>query len=64
MAVYSIYRLISVFVTCRDHAGGNVELTELVKGLTVCGGDDRIGALNKTVAHGDQLKVCNFNYYP
>ncbi|KAJ7386289.1 hypothetical protein OS493_010695 [Desmophyllum pertusum] len=40
----------------RDHAGGNVELTELVKGLTVCGGDDRIGALNKTVAHGDQLK--------
>lgn len=40
-----------------DHAGGNVELAELVKGLTVCGGDDRIGALNKKVTHGDQLKV-------
>ena len=44
----------------RDHAGGNVELAELVKGLTVCGGDDRIGALNKKVGHGDQLKVCFF----
>lgn len=42
----------------RDHAGGNEELARLVKGLTVCGGDDRIGALNKKVGHGDQLKVC------
>lgn len=41
----------------RDHAGGNVELAGLVKGLTVCGGDDRIGALNKKVRHGDKLKV-------
>ena len=41
----------------RDHAGGNEELAGLVKGLTVCGGDDRIGALNKKVGHGDQLKV-------
>ncbi|XP_027043429.1 hydroxyacylglutathione hydrolase, mitochondrial-like isoform X1 [Pocillopora damicornis] len=40
-----------------DHAGGNAELAELVKGLTVCGGDDRIGALNKKVIHGDQLKI-------
>ena len=23
----------------------------------MCGGDDRIGALNKKVGHGDQLKV-------
>ena len=43
----------------RDHAGGNVELTGLVKGLTVCGGDDRIGALSKKVGHGDKLKVCS-----
>lgn len=44
----------------RDHAGGNEELAQLVKGLTVCGGDDRIGALNKKIGHGDQLKVlCN-----
>lgn len=41
----------------RDHAGGNEELAELVKGLTVCGGDDRIGALNKKVGHSDRLKV-------
>ena len=46
------------FFSCgRDHAGGNGELAGLVKGLTVCGGDDRIGALNKKVGHGDQLKV-------
>ena len=41
----------------RDHAGGNEELAGLVKGLMVCGGDDRIGALNQKVGHGDQLKV-------
>ena len=46
-----------IFLT-RDHAGGNVELAGLAKGLTVCGGDDRIGALNRKVGHGDQLKVC------
>ncbi|KAL9957554.1 hypothetical protein ACROYT_G039196 [Oculina patagonica] len=44
-----------------DHAGGNEELAQLVKGLTVCGGDDRIGALNKKVGHGDQLKVGNLD---
>ncbi|KAI1285449.1 Hydroxyacylglutathione hydrolase, mitochondrial [Halotydeus destructor] len=40
-----------------DHAGGNVELTKLVSGLQVVGGDDRIGALNRTVGHGDHLKL-------
>lgn len=44
-----------------DHAGGNKELAELVKGLTVCGGDDRIGALNKKVGHKDQMKVGNLD---
>lgn len=43
----------------RDHAGGNEELAKLVKGLTVCGGDDRIGALTKKVGHRDQMKVLN-----
>ena len=52
----SVVRDVSPFVT-RDHAGGNEELAGLVKGLTVCGGDDRIGALNKKVGHGDQVKV-------
>ncbi|XP_074638534.1 hydroxyacylglutathione hydrolase, mitochondrial-like isoform X2 [Acropora palmata] len=44
-----------------DHAGGNEELAGLVKGLTVCGGDDRIGALNKKVGHDDKLKVGNLD---
>ena len=42
---------------CRDHAGGNEELVKMVSGLTVYGGDDRIGALNKKVGHGDKLQV-------
>ena len=42
-----------MFNVCRDHAGGNEELARLVKGLTVCGGDDRIGALSKKVGHED-----------
>ena len=46
-----------MFNVYRDHAGGNEELAGLVKGLMVCGGDDRIGALSKKVGHGDQLKV-------
>lgn len=36
-----------------------MELSGLVKGLLVCGGDDRIGALNKKVGHGDQLQVAS-----
>eukprot|EP00057_Strongylocentrotus_purpuratus_P032092 XP_786600.3 PREDICTED: hydroxyacylglutathione hydrolase, mitochondrial-like [Strongylocentrotus purpuratus] len=42
-----------------DHAGGNEKLVKLASGLTVCGGDDRIGALNKKVGHGDEFKVGN-----
>lgn len=41
----------------RDHAGGNEDLVKLIQGLTVCGGDDRIGALTKKVSHDDQFKV-------
>ncbi|XP_064406373.1 hydroxyacylglutathione hydrolase, mitochondrial-like [Halichondria panicea] len=40
-----------------DHAEGNEKLVSMVTGLTVCGNDDRIGALNKTVKHNDQFKV-------
>lgn len=46
----------------RDHAGGNEKLAGLVEGLTVCGGDDRIGALNQKVGHGDQLKVQSLSF--
>ena len=48
-----------VYFSSRDHAGGNLELAGLVKGLTICGGDERIGAMNKKVGHGDKLKVGN-----
>lgn len=44
-----------------DHAGGNEDLCKLIKNLTVCGGDDRIGALNKKVEDGDKLKIGNLN---
>ena len=41
----------------RDHAGGNKQLASTVSGLTVCGNDDRIDALNKRVTHNTQFKV-------
>lgn len=41
----------------RDHAGGNKELVGEVSGLTVCGGDDRIDAMNKKVQDNDQFNV-------
>ena len=34
----------------------------MVTGLTVCGNDDRIGALNKKVKHGDQFKVIDHSF--
>ncbi len=45
--------------TYSDHAGGNEKLVSMVSNLTVCGNDDRIGALNKRVKHKDQFKVLN-----
>ena len=41
----------------RDHANGNEKLASMVPGLTVCGNDDRIGAMNKRVKHNEQFKV-------
>jgi hydroxyacylglutathione hydrolase len=41
----------------RDHANGNESLVKMVSGLTVYGGDDRIGALNNKVQHGDEFHV-------
>jgi hydroxyacylglutathione hydrolase len=46
-------------VNDRDHAGVNEELVKLLPGLAVYGGDNRIGALNKKVSHGDKLQVGN-----
>ena len=42
---------------CRDYAGSNEQLVSLVPGLTVCGSDSRIGAMNKRVKNNDTLKV-------
>ena len=41
----------------RDHAGGNEKLVTLKSGLTIYGGDERIGALTNKVGHGDKFKV-------
>lgn len=41
----------------RDHAGGNDNIVKKIADLKVCGGDDRIGALNYKVKHGDEFKV-------
>lgn len=41
-----------------DHAGGNEKLVATFGSpLTVYGGDDRIGALNKKVGHDDTFKI-------
>lgn len=52
-------RLTTVLTTHHhwDHAGGNVELVAKRPGLTVCGGDERIGALTRLVKHGEEFKL-------
>lgn len=56
--------VLSIYLVCvwgcyadRDHAGGNEKMVKLVPGLTVYGGDDRIGALTKKVTHYNTFKV-------
>lgn len=45
-----------------DHAGGNEKLVSLFgQPLTVYGGDDRIGALNKKVGQDDTFKIGNLD---
>ncbi|XP_063046826.1 hydroxyacylglutathione hydrolase, mitochondrial isoform X1 [Engraulis encrasicolus] len=44
-----------------DHAGGNEKMVKLVSGLTVYGGDDRVGALTKMVKHNNTFKVGSLN---
>lgn len=54
-----LYHTFHTLLFQRDHAGGNEELVKKMPGLTVYGGDDRIGALTNKVSHGDKLKVGN-----
>ncbi|XP_053467753.1 hydroxyacylglutathione hydrolase, mitochondrial isoform X1 [Ictalurus furcatus] len=56
-------RLKSILTTHHhwDHAGGNEKMVKLVPGLTVYGGDDRIGALTKKVTHYNTFKVGTLN---
>ncbi|CAH1789670.1 unnamed protein product [Owenia fusiformis] len=44
-----------------DHAGGNENLVKKVSGLTVHGGDDRIGAMNSKVQHGQEFQLGALN---
>ncbi|XP_061416855.1 hydroxyacylglutathione hydrolase, mitochondrial isoform X1 [Lethenteron reissneri] len=44
-----------------DHAGGNEKLVAMEPGLTVVGGDQRIGALTSHVKHGDELQIGSLN---
>lgn len=47
-----------------DHAGGNEKLVSLFgQPLTVYGGDERIGALNKKVAQDDSFKIGNLDVH-
>lgn len=52
-------RLTTVLTTHHhwDHAGGNMELVTKHPGLTVCGGDERIGALTKPLKHNNEFKL-------
>lgn len=45
----------------RDHAGGNEDLAKILPDLIFYGGDDRIGALNKKVTHGDKFQIGDLN---
>lgn len=40
-----------------DHSGGNQKLTQLVSGLEVYGGDDRIDAMTQRVTQGTSLNI-------
>ncbi|XP_040085818.1 hydroxyacylglutathione hydrolase-like protein isoform X7 [Oryx dammah] len=40
-----------------DHARGNAELARLLPGLVVLGADERICALTRRLAHGEELRV-------
>ncbi|XP_046586386.1 hydroxyacylglutathione hydrolase, mitochondrial isoform X1 [Neodiprion lecontei] len=44
-----------------DHAGGNENLVKKFQHLEVYGGDERIGALNRRVKHGDLFKIGNID---
>lgn len=70
MVCFCVALLLHLAVFARDHAQGNEQLVAMVPGLTVCGGDHRIGALNKKVKHHDELSVsegmcvCVYNEHP
>ncbi|KAF4519219.1 hypothetical protein B566_EDAN015325 [Ephemera danica] len=45
-----------------DHAGGNEELVKTAgTALNVLGGDERVGAMNRQVSHGDTLQLGSLN---
>ena len=40
-----------------DHAGGNMEMSQLIPDLTFCGNDSRIDAMNKQVSNNQKFNV-------
>lgn len=44
-----------------DHAGGNNKLLQLIPGLTVVGGEDRVDGVDHIVKNGDKLSLGRLN---
>lgn len=44
-----------------DHANGNSDMASMFPNIVILGGDMRVQALNRTVVHGDTLKVGSLN---
>ncbi|CAL1276815.1 unnamed protein product [Larinioides sclopetarius] len=40
-----------------DHAGGNEQISEIVKNITIYGGDERIESLTEKVSHNQTFKI-------
>lgn len=44
-----------------DHAGGNKKLAQMMSGIAIYGGDDRIDGLSQKVTDGSQLQIGKLN---
>ncbi|GFR18881.1 hydroxyacylglutathione hydrolase, mitochondrial [Trichonephila clavata] len=40
-----------------DHAGGNKQISEMIKNISIYGGDDRIDSLTKKVCHNEIIQI-------
>lgn len=44
-----------------DHAHGNADMLSMFPDITIYGGDSRIESLNKSISHGDKIKLGTLN---